>query len=118
MLYMDASHLEKVVSNRLAAICTLTTYLSPKHLALEKIYPPKMLHLSKEPILKATDQNSIFCDLAEASDCMHLENLLAKLHFYGIQGTNTHWYRSYLAEIAQKGAIRSSEPAQNFFSNW
>jgi hypothetical protein len=26
----------------------------------------------------------IFCDLAQAFDCLNLEMLLAKLHFYGI----------------------------------
>ena len=37
----------------------------------------------------------IFCGLARAFDCLNHEILLAKLHFYGIQGVSEGWFRSY-----------------------
>jgi hypothetical protein len=44
----------------------------------------------------------IFCDLAEALDHVNHEILLAKLHYYGIQGTVANWFRSHLANRKQK----------------
>ncbi|GFG39007.1 hypothetical protein Cfor_08030, partial [Coptotermes formosanus] len=38
----------------------------------------------------------IFHDFAKAFDCVNREMLLAKLHFYGIQGIPANWLRSYL----------------------
>jgi hypothetical protein len=36
----------------------------------------------------------IFCDFAEACDCVSHEMLLAKYHFYDIQGTVCNWFIS------------------------
>jgi hypothetical protein len=37
----------------------------------------------------------ISCDLAKASDCVNHEILLAKLQYYGIEGTVANWFRSF-----------------------
>jgi hypothetical protein len=50
----------------------------------------------------------IFCDLPKASDCMNHEILLAKLHFYGIQGTAANWFRSYLTNRKQSAQTVNS----------
>jgi hypothetical protein len=57
----------------------------------------------------------IFCDLAKAFDCVNHEILLAKLHYYGIQGTVANWFRSHLTNRKQKTEIKSFE---KFFSKW
>jgi hypothetical protein len=44
--------------------------------------------------------------------------LLAKLHFYGIQGVTADWFRSCLTNRRQKVEIRSPSSTQNFFSDW
>jgi hypothetical protein len=53
-----------------------------------------------DSVLKSLNQQvhvgGIFCDLSKASDSVNHENLLTKLHFYGIQVTTTDWFRSYL----------------------
>jgi hypothetical protein len=53
-------------------------------------------------VLKSINQNAhvggIFCDLAEACDCVGHEILLGKLHYCGVQGTVADWFRSYLTE--------------------
>jgi hypothetical protein len=46
------------------------------------------------------------------------EILLTKLHFYGIQGTATKWFRPYLTDRKQKIEVKSPKNNQNFFSNW
>jgi hypothetical protein len=46
------------------------------------------------------------------------EILLAKLNFYGIQRTVSHWFRSCLTDRKQETEIKPSNSAQNFFSNW
>jgi hypothetical protein len=44
----------------------------------------------------------IFCDWEKAFDFVHHKILLAKLHFYGIQGISEDWFRSYLTNTRQK----------------
>jgi hypothetical protein len=60
----------------------------------------------------------IFFDLAKAFDCVNHEMLLAKLHFYGIQGTAANWFRSCLTNGKQKVEIKPSHATPSFFSNW
>jgi hypothetical protein len=65
-----------------------------------------------------TEVGGIFCDLAEASDCVNHKILLAKLQCYGIQGTVSNWFRSCLTDRRQGTEIESLNEIQNFFSNW
>jgi hypothetical protein len=56
-------------------------------------------------IFKSANQKmlgGIFCDLAEAFDYVNHKILLAELHFYGIQGTVSNWFTSYLTDREQK----------------
>jgi len=55
----------------------------------------------------------IFCDLAKAFDCVNHKILLAKLHFYGIQGVSEVWLRSYWSNRRQKVGVTSPNTAQN-----
>jgi hypothetical protein len=63
-------------------------------------------------ILKAINPKmhvgGIFCDLAKAFDCVNHEILLAKLHFYGSQGTAANWFRSCLTNRKEKVEIKPS----------
>ena len=60
----------------------------------------------------------IFCDLSKAFDCVNHKILLAKLHFYGIQGVFEVWLRSYWNKRRQKVGVTSPNTAQNFVSDW
>jgi hypothetical protein len=46
------------------------------------------------------------------------EILLAKLHFYDIQGIAANWFRSCLTNRKQKVEIKPSSANPNVFSNW
>jgi hypothetical protein len=59
---------------------------------------------------------TIFSTLA--GDCVNHEILLSKLHFYGIQGINIHWFRSYLTNRKQKVEIKPSNSTHNLVSDW
>jgi hypothetical protein len=73
-------------------------------------------------MLKSINQKihveGIFCDLAKNSDCVNHEIFFSKLHFYGIQGTVTKWFKSYVTDRKQKVEIKSPNNTQNFFSDW
>jgi hypothetical protein len=58
----------------------------------------------------------VFCDLTKAFDSVDCE-LLAKLDFYGIQGTFFKLIASYLNNIYQKVVIKDKSSI-NCFSNW
>jgi hypothetical protein len=53
-----------------------------------------------DSVLKSVNQKmhvvGIFCDLAKAFACVNHEILLNKLHFYGIQGIVSEWFRFHL----------------------
>jgi hypothetical protein len=59
----------------------------------------------------------IFCNLAKVFDCVDHEVWLAKSHFYGIQGTNANWFRSYLTDERKKVETKPSGVACNFSSD-
>jgi len=63
-------------------------------------------------------QGGIFCDLAKVFYCANHEILLAKLHFYGIQGVSEYWWRSYLTNRRQNVEVTSPNSTTVFFSNW
>jgi len=44
--------------------------------------------------------------------------MLTKLHFYGIQGINVDWFRSYLTNRKQKVEIKSPNSTHNLVSDW
>jgi len=44
----------------------------------------------------------IFCNLAKVFYCVDHEVWLAKAHFYGIQGTDVNWFRSYVTDERKK----------------
>jgi hypothetical protein len=48
----------------------------------------------------------IFCDLVNAFDCVNHEISLTKLHFLGIRGTTTSWFKFYLTDREQKTEIK------------
>jgi hypothetical protein len=58
-------------------------------------------------ILLKKHVEGIFCDLAKTFDCVNQEMLLAKLHFYGIQGVTADWFRSYLTNRRKKVDVKS-----------
>jgi hypothetical protein len=57
----------------------------------------------------------IFCDLAKVFHCVNHEILLAKLHFYGIQGVSEYWFRSYVTNRRQKDEVTSPNSTTIFF---
>jgi len=56
--------------------------------------------------------------LAKVFHCMNHEILLAKLHFYGIQGVSEYWFRSYVTNRRQEVEVTSPNSTTIFFSNW
>ena len=58
------------------------------------------------------------CDWEKAFGFVNHKILLAKLHFYGIQGVFEVWLRSYWNKRRQKVGVTSPNTAQNFVSDW
>jgi hypothetical protein len=56
----------------------------------------------------------IFCDLAKAFDFVIHEILLAKLRYYGTEGTTARWFKSYLTDRKQKIEIKSPYTTQSY----
>jgi len=48
---------------------------------------------------------------------MNHEILLAKLHFYGIQGVSEDWFKSYLTNRRQEVEVKSPNIFHNFFTD-
>jgi len=62
-------------------------------------------------------KREIFCDLAQAFDCVIHEILLALLHLYRIRGVYDDWFRSFLTNRRQKVEVTSPNSTQNCFSD-
>ncbi|GFG37065.1 hypothetical protein Cfor_05746 [Coptotermes formosanus] len=60
----------------------------------------------------------IFCDLTKAFDCVNHEILLAKLHYYGIQGVNANWFKTYITNRKQKVKITSQNHKGDSLCRW
>jgi hypothetical protein len=56
--------------------------------------------------MKSLNQNvyvgGIFCDLAKAFDCVNHEILLTRFCYFGIKGSMTNLFTSYLTDRKQK----------------
>jgi hypothetical protein len=48
----------------------------------------------------------IFCNLANASDFVYHEILLAILNLYGLQGVCVNWFKSHLTNRTNKDVIK------------
>jgi hypothetical protein len=75
-----------------------------------------------DSVLKSLNQKmhvgGIFCDLAKAFNCVNHEILLTKLHYFGIQGATSSWFRSYLTGRKQKIEIKLPYTTQSTYSSW
>ena len=63
-------------------------------------------------------KREIFCDLAQAFDCVTHEIFLVLLHLYSIRGVYDDWFRSFSTNRRQKVEVTSPNSTQNFFSDW
>ena len=59
----------------------------------------------------------IFCDLAEAFDCVNHDILLSKLNFCGITGKAIGWMKVYRRNKCQRVEVKIYFN-YNTFSNW
>jgi hypothetical protein len=59
----------------------------------------------------------IFCDLAEAFDCVNHDILIEKLKYYGVNETGINWIKSYLHNRRQRVDI-NVDNLHNYSSTW
>jgi hypothetical protein len=112
LLTVFSKVLEKVMYNRLSHHKHTNNILVPEQFGFRQGKSPDNAAFKlTNSILKSIKQKmhlwGIFCDLAEAFDWVNHEILLAKLHYYGIQGTIANWFGSYLTNRKQKTEIKS-----------
>jgi hypothetical protein len=114
---------KKAMHNRLSQhVHTNNMFVPEQHGFRKDISTENAVFRLTDGVFKSFNQKihveGIFCDPVKAFDCVNHEILLAKLHFYGIQGVMADWFRSYLVNRRQKVGIRSPSSTQNFFSDW
>jgi hypothetical protein len=114
---------ENVMYNRLSHYLKTNNILVPEQFGLGKGMSTENAAFElTECISKSLNQKmhvgGIFCDLANAFDCVIHEMLLTKLRYYGIEGTPAGWFKSYLTDGKQKIEIISPYTAQSIYSNW
>jgi hypothetical protein len=108
---------EKAMHNRLSHhLYTNNILVSEQHGFKKGISTENAVFRLTDSVLKSINQKThvggIFCDLTKAFDCVNHEILLAKLHFYGIQGVAEDWFKSYLTNRRHKVEIKSLNATQ------
>jgi hypothetical protein len=120
LLTVSSKVLEKVMYNRLDHHMHTNNILVPEQFGFRQGNSTENAAFKlTNSVLKSINQkilvSGIFYDLAKAYVCENYEILLAKLHYYGIQGTVANWFISYLTNRKQKTEIKSFE---KFSSKW
>jgi hypothetical protein len=108
VLMVFSKVLDKVVCNRLNHHMQNNTILVPEQFGFRqgKSTQSAAFKLTESVLIYINQKmhgGGIFCNLAKAFDCVNHEILLVKLHYYGIQRTVAHWFRSYLTNTKEKG---------------
>jgi len=93
--------LEKTMCNRLNQHLQVSNILVTEQYKLRKCWSTECAsHSLIDGILHACNSKihsaGIFCDLPQACDCLNHKILIMKLQYYGLNGTHTNWFTSYL----------------------